>query len=304
VADRQFSDEPRLSLCIRAPGLSGLQQGLPRGSFGTFSDSVAIPLGAALGLFAGGFHRCSAGDRLFPERNSRQRGDRDCSVLFARVLQQPLCCIRQRKSNLAGARYLGSPGILLSDRSVPVVVPIDESGTSEIQASLDKLTVESEWEIKSRGHCCARTGRQFEEGEYFYTLLFREGEGFRREDISEEAWANRNENIEPFSFWRSRYEKPTPPSPEPLPREDAESLLRTLMARRDPASENACFILALMLERKRILRPMESRDPDLLVYEHAVTGEMFIVKNPNLSLENIPAIQNEVYSMLGRSFRS
>ena len=48
-------------------------------------------------------------------------------------------------------------------------------------------------------HCCARTGRRFQEGEYFYTLLFRE-EGFRREDISEEAWSARNENIEPFSF--------------------------------------------------------------------------------------------------------
>ena len=67
---------------------------------------------------------------------------------------------------------------------------------------------ESEWAIKSRGHCCARTGRQFQDGEYFYTLLFREEEEFRREDISEEAWAARNENIEPFSFWRSKYEKP------------------------------------------------------------------------------------------------
>ena len=34
------------------------------------------------------------------------------------------------------------------------------------------------------------------------------GRRFRREDISEEAWSARNENIEPFSFWRSKYEKP------------------------------------------------------------------------------------------------
>jgi hypothetical protein len=65
--------------------------------------------------------------------------------------------------------------------------------------------MESEWEIKSRAQCCARTGKQFGQEEYFYTLLFRDGEGFRREDISEEAWANRNENIEPFSFWRSKW---------------------------------------------------------------------------------------------------
>jgi hypothetical protein len=178
---------------------------------------------------------------------------------------------------------------------------VNESGTSENQASLDELKTEGEWEIKSRAHCCARTGRQFREGEYFYTLLFRDGEGFRREDISEEAWARRNENIEPFSFWRSKYEPPAPPIPEPLPKDGAESLIRRLIAEGNPASANARFILALMLERKRILRPVESRDPGLLVYEHAVTGETFIVANPNLALERIPAIQDEVSAMLARS---
>ena len=39
----------------------------------------------------------------------------------------------------------------------------------------------------------------------------------------------------------------------------------------------------------------------LLVYEHDSTGETFVVPHPNLSLENIPAIQNEVYGMLARS---
>ena len=162
--------------------------------------------------------------------------------------------------------------------------------------------MQSEWEIKSRAHCCARTGKQFGQGEYFYTLLFRDGEGFRREDLSEEAWANRNENIEPFSFWRSKYETREPSAPEPLPKDDAESLLRRLIANQDPASTNARYILALMLERKRILRPVESRDPGLLVYEHSTSGETFVVSNPDLSLESIPAVQNEVYGMLARSF--
>jgi hypothetical protein len=182
------------------------------------------------------------------------------------------------------------------------MVPVDKSGSSENQVSLDELTMESEWEIKSRAHRCARTGKKFGQGEYFYTLLFRDAEGFRREDISEEAWANRNENIKPFSFWRSRYEAPAPRSPEPLPKDDAESLLRRLIADRDPASANARYVLALMLERKRILRPVESRDTSLLVYEHAATGETFVLANPGLSLESIPAIQSEVHGMLARAF--
>ncbi len=87
-----------------------------------------------------------------------------------------------------------------------------------------------------------------------------------------------------------------------MPKDDAESLLRRLIAEGDPASAKARFILALMLERKRILRPVESRDAGLLVYEHTLTGDSFVVANPNLSLESIPAIQREVSVMLGRSF--
>jgi hypothetical protein len=164
--------------------------------------------------------------------------------------------------------------------------------------------MEAEWDFKSRARCCARTSKPFEEGEYFYTLLFRDGDGFRREDISEKAWAERNENIEPFSFWRSRYEASTPTPAEPLPKDDAESLLRRLIAEGDPASENARYILALMLERKRVLRPVQSCDTSLLVYEHVGTGESIVLANPDLSLERISAIQNEVYGMLARSLRS
>ncbi|HEY5742974.1 MAG TPA: hypothetical protein VIS99_10575 [Terrimicrobiaceae bacterium] len=166
---------------------------------------------------------------------------------------------------------------------------------------MDELTMEPEWEIKSPARCCARTGQQFKQGEFFYTLLFRDGDGFRREDITEEAWKGRNENIEPFSFWRSKYEAPASPATKPLLKDDVETLLRQLIAEQNPASNNVRYILALMLERKRVLRPMESSDSSLLVYEHAGTGESLVVANPHLSLETISDIQREVYGMLARS---
>jgi hypothetical protein len=161
--------------------------------------------------------------------------------------------------------------------------------------------MQSDWEIKSRAHTCARLGREFTEGEFFYTLLFRDGEGFRREDLSEEAWENRNDNIEPFSFWRSKYEAPPPPAPEALPKDDAEGLLRRLIADQDPATANARYILALMLERKRLLRPVESQDDDMLVYEHLESGETIVIPNPRLSLVQIPEVQREVSELLAGS---
>jgi hypothetical protein len=158
--------------------------------------------------------------------------------------------------------------------------------------------MQADWEIKSRAHVCAKTGREFQPGEPFFTLLIREGEGFRREDLSEEAWEGRNENIQPFSFWRSKYEPPAPPPREPLPKDDAEGLLRRLVAENEPAYANVRYILALMLERKRLLRPVESQDDDMLVYEHVATGETIVLANPHLGFDQIPAVQKEVSALL------
>ncbi len=160
------------------------------------------------------------------------------------------------------------------------------------------MSMQADWEIKSRAHSCARTEREFAPGETFFTILVREGEGFLREDICEEAWEARNDNIQPFSFWRSKYEPPAPPRPEPMPRDDVESLLRRLVAENVPTYQNVRYILALMLERKRMLRPMESSDPDMLVYEFVATGETIVLANPNLSFEQIPAVQREVSTLL------
>jgi hypothetical protein len=159
----------------------------------------------------------------------------------------------------------------------------------------------NEWPIKHRADACARTQRPFQPGEQFYTLLFREREGFRREDLSEEAWAQRNENIRPFSFWKTRYEPPPPAPPEALAKESAEELLRRLLAKNDPANANACYVLAVMLERKRVLKPVKSGQGEgrpVLIYEHGKTGDVFIVPDARLRLDEIEHVQQEVSQLL------
>lgn len=156
-----------------------------------------------------------------------------------------------------------------------------------------------DWPIKHRADVCAATQRPFEPGEQFYTLLFREGHGYRREDLSEEAWNSRNENIRPFSFWKTRYEPPPPTPPEPLAKESAEELLRRLLA--EHQQPNACYVLAAMLERKRILKPVKTEDNDgarVLVYEHAKSGDVFIVPDVQLRLDELESVQNEVAKLL------
>ena len=160
--------------------------------------------------------------------------------------------------------------------------------------------LKDEWTIKHRSDVCTATNRPFQEGEYFYTLLFREADGFRREDLSEEAWASRNENIQPFSFWRSRVEPAPVTKPEPLGKETAEQLFRRLIASSD-APPNACYVLAVMLERKRVLKQIRTEEEGegrVLVYEQPQTGDVFLVRDPQLRLAELESVQTEVVNLL------
>jgi hypothetical protein len=159
-----------------------------------------------------------------------------------------------------------------------------------------------DWSIQSRSERCSITGEPFQEGEYFYTLLFYEKEELRRQDLSEGAWKARDSSREPFSFWRSKFEPPPPPSPEPLAKQTAEDLLRQYMQEGDSQHASARYILALMLERKRLLKQVENRKSDegerILIYEHVKTGEVFVVPDPGLHLDQIEKVQMEVSALL------
>ena len=158
-----------------------------------------------------------------------------------------------------------------------------------------------EWEIKARARQCAKSQEPFAEGATIYTLLFRDRNGFRREDISERAWSEIKGQVQPFSFWKSKYEAPPPPAPEPVPKESGESLLRKLIDEDQPDHVNARYVLSIMLERKKILKQVDVRensDVKFLIYEHAKTGEVFIIEDPRLKLDQLDSVQQEVYRLL------
>jgi hypothetical protein len=159
----------------------------------------------------------------------------------------------------------------------------------------------SEWEIKTRGRLCARTQEAFDDGATIFTLLFRDRGGFRREDISERAWLQIKDSVEPFSFWKSKFQIPVPPSPDPMPKESVEELLRKLLQEDLPEHVNARYVLAIMLERKKTLKQVDTRETveeRLLIYEHANTGEVFIIVDPRLRLDQLDSVQQEVYLLM------
>ena len=163
-----------------------------------------------------------------------------------------------------------------------------------------KNEITQEWEIKGRSAFCTATNRPFADGETVYTLLFQERKALRRDDLCEEAWQQRDPAAAPFSFWRFKFEL-NPPPPEPLAKNTAESLLRRYMGEEHAEHANLRYILALMLERKRILKPVEQEGPSAdgqLIYLHAKTGEVFIIPDPKLRLDQVEAVQAEVVGLL------
>ena len=88
-----------------------------------------------------------------------------------------------------------------------------------------------------------------------------------------------------------------------LKKETAESLLRKLMEDDDPSQNNVRYILAVMLERKKILAEKDVTTSEAgeitRFYEHRKTGEMFVIPDPRLQLDGLEQTQIQVLQMLG-----
>ena len=163
----------------------------------------------------------------------------------------------------------------------------------------------TEWNIQSRAHACEACGRSFHDQEQYHTFLFDEKADFRRLDICQSCWQKQfsdgaRERKGFVSYWHGIYEAPAP-APEPIQKETAESLLRKLIELDDPHYVAAAYILAVMLERKRLLKIKEQLQRDgqrIFIYEQPKTGDVFTVVDPNLQLNQLEAVQHDVAALL------
>ncbi|MEO5713840.1 MAG: hypothetical protein ABIT37_10175 [Luteolibacter sp.] len=173
------------------------------------------------------------------------------------------------------------------------------------------MAIAESWHVRSRGRECAATQRAFTDGEQIITALFPDPEssGYVRRDYCEEGWKQHLEAGEnAFSFWKTRFAAPTGnENANPVEKLSAEEILQRLVEEDEDHTENARFILAVMLERQKLLRETDSQHTPsgiLRVYEHRKTGEVFIVKDPNIPLSQIEAVQNEVFILLENNGRT
>ena len=161
------------------------------------------------------------------------------------------------------------------------------------------------WHVRSRGHECAVSQRHFIDGESIITALFPDpaSSGYLRRDFSVAGWQGRPAQDEKaFSFWKTTFTvAPGAEQNQPAEKLSAEELLTRLVQEDEEHTENTRYILAVMLERLKLLRETDQQATPtgiLRVYEHRKTGEVFIVKDPNIPLSQVEAVQNEVFTLL------
>lgn len=171
------------------------------------------------------------------------------------------------------------------------------------------MALNEQWNVRIRGRECSVTAERFTEGQPIVTALFPDPEssGYLRKDFCEKAWQEHEENEQvagekAFSHWRTTF-IPTPVNENvpPVTKQTAEDLLRTLVEDDEEHTENTRYILAVMLERQKLLRETDTQLTSggiLRIYEHRKTGEVYIVKDPNIPLSQVEEIQNEVIELL------
>lgn len=172
------------------------------------------------------------------------------------------------------------------------------------------MALPESWHVRSRSRECAATLRPFTDGETIVTALFPDPEssGYVRRDFSLDAWKNLPADAEkPFSFWKTTFSGPSNvETTDHAERLSPEEILIRLVEEDEDHTENTRYILAVMLERQKLLRETDSqRTPNgiLRVYEHRKTGEVYLIRDPDIPLSQVEALQNEVIILLENNGR-
>ena len=160
-----------------------------------------------------------------------------------------------------------------------------------------------EWNIRSRGHVCTICQKPLVDKTPVVSALKETADGYERFDCHPECWKVQERAWTPFSLWDGVYFAPVREAKkEALKKEDAGELLRQLVTLDDPAMKNVVYVLAVMLERSKILVERDAKELEdgtiRRVYEDRKQGDTFVILDPRLRLENLSEVQQQVVALL------
>ena len=157
-----------------------------------------------------------------------------------------------------------------------------------------------DYQIQTNSRRCAISGRELRPGERFYSVLLDEASQFIRKDYSQENWQGPPAGA--FSFWAGTI----PAGQESRSLRIDDDLLvdcfQRLEGQTEPSRINFRYVVALLLMRRKRFKFEEARterDQEILLLRCARTKAQYRVINPRLTEEEMAAVQEEVFKVLG-----
>ncbi|MFQ3591626.1 MAG: hypothetical protein SNJ82_00335 [Gemmataceae bacterium] len=158
----------------------------------------------------------------------------------------------------------------------------------------------TDYQIQAATPRCARSGRELRPGERIHSVLRIEGGAFLREDIAPEHWHGPPAGV--FAHWVGRVPSGSKPRKMLIDDEVLVECLARLQNDPDPTKQRFRYVLALLLIRRKRMRLLETTQEagvEILHLGDPKTAATYTVPDPQLADDELEAVQDEVFRVLG-----
>lgn len=156
------------------------------------------------------------------------------------------------------------------------------------------------YQIQTASRTCARTGRDLQPGEPFFSVLYDRQGQWVREDIRKDAWTGPPPDA--FSYWLTRMPEAGPPKKPVLDDEMLWNCFQRLPENAEPKQAAFRYVLALLLMRRKKLRFEEMRQEngqEYLMVRDPKQKKLLKVLDPRLTEGQMTEVQDELEGLLG-----
>jgi hypothetical protein len=160
----------------------------------------------------------------------------------------------------------------------------------------------TDYQIQPSTRQCCVTGRTLTPGEPCYSVLLQQGSQLVRQDYSREAWQGPPPGT--IGFWQGRVPAGEQDRRPPIDDDLLLECFGRLEGQEEPARVSFRYVVALLLMRRKRLKfedVVHVNGREVLRLRCVRTRALHEVVNPELSDEEVQAVQEEVFKVLGWS---
>ncbi|TWU48622.1 hypothetical protein Poly51_45230 [Rubripirellula tenax] len=156
-----------------------------------------------------------------------------------------------------------------------------------------------EYKVNRSSRHCHALKRPLREGEWYYSVISESGDDYVRHDYSAEAWKGPPDGS--IGWWKKQMPKSDQRKMVLAPPEVLIDLLRQMD--QFPEKAQSRYLLALMLMRRRLLRPAAATETDPPAENHmrvevVADGSAIDVEKCNISKSESETLRNELNELL------